>query len=465
MLDPTGVMAVINSFVAFFNAIQSAIEYLRDILTIVNEYVTTFAQIAAGEIAPGAQKITQGLGHAVPIAIGFLANQVGIGNIPEKIVEIIGGLRELVNQAIDWLIQQAISLGQSAMGALGLGGEQPPADDDMANRPITMSEHPALADRVIGEVVDSAKDQADPAQAMQAAQAKAHVLEERYNPHLQDNIRLRVAFENAEQAATDGEIDFDVVIAPNTTTKPGKIPLKKATNFDGTTLTIDGTAFTVGSAVQLYKSSSGNRPLPAPVRISAITLRADAGNRVWVNFTVDTSHSLYRSQDNYPSGLLADDYGKSWHRFADELATPETAWLLENNLLTEWPSADAAKKILNYRVSGNAMNNKAGHDWEHIVEQHAFAAAVVNTQNNLCLATATANSELAAYYNREMSPADSIKALVPGMPSTPIRLREFLRNGNFSFDIHDRVKREVYRLLRLSLSTGSSDRGTWQELR
>jgi hypothetical protein len=125
MLDPTGVMAVINSMVAFFNAIQSAIEYLRDILTIVNDYVTTFAQVAAGNIMPGAQKITEGLGHAVPIAIGFLANQVGLGNIPEKIVEIIGGLREMVDQAIDWLIQQAISLGQSAMNALGLGAEQP----------------------------------------------------------------------------------------------------------------------------------------------------------------------------------------------------------------------------------------------------------------------------------------------------------------------------------------------------
>ena len=33
LLDVTGIMPVINSFIAFFNAIQSAIEYLRDILT------------------------------------------------------------------------------------------------------------------------------------------------------------------------------------------------------------------------------------------------------------------------------------------------------------------------------------------------------------------------------------------------------------------------------------------------
>src|SRR5688572_981508 len=122
LLDPTGVMAVVNSFIAFFNAVQSAIEYLRDILEIVNRYVTTLAQIAAGNITPGAQMLEQGLAAAIPIAIGFLANQVGIGNIPEKIVEIIGRLRDLVDQALDWLIAQALRLGQAALNALGLGG-------------------------------------------------------------------------------------------------------------------------------------------------------------------------------------------------------------------------------------------------------------------------------------------------------------------------------------------------------
>jgi hypothetical protein len=119
------VMAVVNSFIAFFNAVQSAIEYIRDILEIVNQYVTTLAQIAAGNITPGAQMLEQGLAAAIPIAIGFLANQVGIGNIPDKIVEIIGRLREIIDQAIDWLIQQALRLGGAALNALGIGGTAP----------------------------------------------------------------------------------------------------------------------------------------------------------------------------------------------------------------------------------------------------------------------------------------------------------------------------------------------------
>jgi hypothetical protein len=140
MLDPTGVMAVIRSAQALFNAIQSGIEYLRDILEIVNDYVTTFAQVAAGNVGPGAEKVKMGLAHAVPIAIGFLANQVGIGNIPEKIVEIIGGLREMIDHAIDWLFEQAMRLGQAALNALGIGGGEAAPDPAAAPGALVIDE-------------------------------------------------------------------------------------------------------------------------------------------------------------------------------------------------------------------------------------------------------------------------------------------------------------------------------------
>jgi hypothetical protein len=124
MLDPTGVMAVVNSFVAFFRAVQSAIDYLREILEIVDRYVTTLAQVAAGNLAPAAASLEQGLAAAVPVALGFLAHQVGLSNVPEKIVELIQRLRSLVDEALDWLLDQAMRLGQAALGALGLAGPE-----------------------------------------------------------------------------------------------------------------------------------------------------------------------------------------------------------------------------------------------------------------------------------------------------------------------------------------------------
>jgi hypothetical protein len=124
LLDPTGIMPVINSFIAFFRAVQSAIEYLRDILAIINDYVTTIASIARGAIDAGAQKLEQGLANAIPISIGFLANQFGLGNIGEKVQEIIAGIRALIDQALDWLLDRAVSMGQAVLGMLGFGGAE-----------------------------------------------------------------------------------------------------------------------------------------------------------------------------------------------------------------------------------------------------------------------------------------------------------------------------------------------------
>lgn len=120
MLDPTGVMAVVNSFLAFFRAVQSVIEYITEILQIIKDYVDTLAAIASGNLQPGADKLEKGLANAVPVAIGFLATQVGLGNVPEKIVEIIEKLREMVTKAIDWLIGKLASLtGLSRAGDKG----------------------------------------------------------------------------------------------------------------------------------------------------------------------------------------------------------------------------------------------------------------------------------------------------------------------------------------------------------
>jgi Domain of unknown function (DUF4157) len=157
MLDPTGIMAVINSAIAFFKAVQSVIEYVREILMIVNDYVTTLASVAAGNIGAGAAKVEKGLASAVPVAIGFLANQAGLGNIPEKLVEMIGELRVLVDKALDWLFEQAVRLGKAALNALGLGGKEEPAAEDPAADGFAVHEPVKTSDNEDHEVDNKAK--------------------------------------------------------------------------------------------------------------------------------------------------------------------------------------------------------------------------------------------------------------------------------------------------------------------
>ena len=108
MLDPTGIMAVVNGCIAFFEAVQSAIEYLTDILQIVDMYVSTFASIAKGDIGPGAQMIEQGLAAPCRSPSASWPTRSASANVPEKIAEIIRSMREIVEAAIDWLIEQAM---------------------------------------------------------------------------------------------------------------------------------------------------------------------------------------------------------------------------------------------------------------------------------------------------------------------------------------------------------------------
>jgi hypothetical protein len=134
-LDPTFIMSIVNGCIAFFNAVQAAIEYFRDMLELLDLYVGTIAQIAAGNIAPGAQMVEQGLAAAVPMAIGFLAYLLGIDDIPYRIADIIRGVRDAIDRAIDWLIEQAIRLGSAALELLR-GGTPTPAAVAAAPEPV-----------------------------------------------------------------------------------------------------------------------------------------------------------------------------------------------------------------------------------------------------------------------------------------------------------------------------------------
>lgn len=113
MLDPTGIMAVVNSFIAFYNAIQSFIAYLREMLEVVNSFVEGVAEIAMGSVETAANFLEGALGRSIPIVIGFLANQVGLGGVGRKIGEMIESVRAMVDRALDWLIDRAVGMGTS----------------------------------------------------------------------------------------------------------------------------------------------------------------------------------------------------------------------------------------------------------------------------------------------------------------------------------------------------------------
>jgi phage-related protein len=126
MLDPTGIMAVINSAIALYRAIQSFIRYLRQILEVVNSFVTGLADIANGNITTAANYLEQTMRRAMPVVIGFLANQVGLSGIGHRVGEMIVRARQLVDEAMTWLVNKAVDTAFNLLDRLlGRNQEQP----------------------------------------------------------------------------------------------------------------------------------------------------------------------------------------------------------------------------------------------------------------------------------------------------------------------------------------------------
>ena len=129
LLDVSGIMPVINTLIAIYRAIQSFMEYLRQMLEIVNRVLDGIMGIARGAITEAAGFVENALASALPIAIGFLANQAGLGRLSQRLREILGSLRERVEAAIDWLIDRALRLGRAVIDMVrvkrALSGSKP----------------------------------------------------------------------------------------------------------------------------------------------------------------------------------------------------------------------------------------------------------------------------------------------------------------------------------------------------
>jgi len=121
LLDVTGITPIINALISVYRAIKSFVAYINEMLQIVNSVVRGVADIAKGAIESAATYVENSLAQSVPVVVGFLADQFGLGTLGSRIRELVEGLREMVDGALDWLITQAIRLGQGFLNMLRSG--------------------------------------------------------------------------------------------------------------------------------------------------------------------------------------------------------------------------------------------------------------------------------------------------------------------------------------------------------
>jgi hypothetical protein len=123
----TWVIGLLNPASAFFKACKAIydivmffVERGSQILALVNAIIDSIAAIAKGSLDQAATWVENALAKAIPVAIGFLASLLGLGDISGTIRGVIEKAQTPVNKAIDWLINGAVKLVKAA-GSLVMG--------------------------------------------------------------------------------------------------------------------------------------------------------------------------------------------------------------------------------------------------------------------------------------------------------------------------------------------------------
>ncbi|HEY9262012.1 eCIS core domain-containing protein [Chitinophaga sp.] len=139
--DPLGIGATINTLILVYDTMKTGIAYVNKMLNLANQAMDNLAEIIGGKLEHAQVAFEEVLAKAVPVVIGFSV-EVIIGPVGDKIKDIVTAGRKKVDDAIDWLINGALSVidtilkaGKAALnkvlGWLGLRKEFKAEDGEM----------------------------------------------------------------------------------------------------------------------------------------------------------------------------------------------------------------------------------------------------------------------------------------------------------------------------------------------
>lgn len=123
MFNPVG--AIVNFVIGIYDTIQFIVERARQIGDLVDAVTTSITEIASGAIGRAVDAVENALSRALPVAISFLAELIGLDNVGERVRETIERLRETVDSAIDRMLDWIVSRFRG-------GGDEGEAEGDEA---------------------------------------------------------------------------------------------------------------------------------------------------------------------------------------------------------------------------------------------------------------------------------------------------------------------------------------------
>lgn len=137
MFNPAG--AIIQAGVAIYHAIQFVVERARQLTALANSILDSIATIASGNTGPAEVAVEASMGRSVPVALGFLAEQIGLGDIATPVRNVLGRVQAAINSSLDrvigWIAGMARRLG---FGRPGVEPRPAGAVGAEVVRPITL---------------------------------------------------------------------------------------------------------------------------------------------------------------------------------------------------------------------------------------------------------------------------------------------------------------------------------------
>jgi hypothetical protein len=205
------VSAFIKAAMGIYELVMFFVSKASQIGEFINSVIDSIAAIAQGNLSGAAQMIENSLVKSLPLIIGFLASLLNISGLAQRVQGFIERLRQRIESAIDKFLQWLGKQARKLLRSLGIGNEA--ADEEIDA--VDPRDHVAFAQSA-AEILKAAPLTGYDS-PLTAARAFAAVQEPILSARLEDGVGLRYVFSNRPDELADGNLDFTVAIAPNST--------------------------------------------------------------------------------------------------------------------------------------------------------------------------------------------------------------------------------------------------------
>ena len=110
MLNPAG--AIVQAIQAIYKTVSFFIEKAKQIKALVDAIIKSISNIAYGKLQQAADYVEATMGKTLPVIIGFLADQIGLGGIGKTVAGIIKKVQDRVDKAVDKVLEWIVSKGK-----------------------------------------------------------------------------------------------------------------------------------------------------------------------------------------------------------------------------------------------------------------------------------------------------------------------------------------------------------------